>query len=617
MTSGRRWFPPRILAGAALIAASTSACAGDSTANANGNASHGNAAPNAAPSAGLRAIFAASDEATLERNPLQGIFRGDLRYTDRFGEYFSEAYFAGERAAADSDLAALARIDRGSLNGNDRISYDVFKWQRTMDRKGLEPALLAATAVRPMDHFNGIHTFFPDLSSGEGAARFKTVEDYDDGLHRMGGFASEIDSAVVRFRQGIGAGVTQPKIVVQNMIAQLDVLLGQGVEGSTLYQPVTMLPNDIGADDAIRLKDGYRDSIATRVVPALARLRSFLRNEYLAASRDSVGLSAMPGGRDLYAYQVSVQTTTDLTPDSIHRLGLAEVARITAAMEAVKTETGFTGTLKDFFTYIRTDRRFKPASKEALREGYVEIGKRVDARVGELFSTIPKAPMEIRPVPAFRERNDAAGSYQQGTPDGSRPGVFYYNTYDLPSRTTQGMETLYLHEGSPGHHFQISLAQENESLPPFQRFGGNTAFVEGWALYAESLGPELGMFKDPYQRYGTLDDEMLRAMRLVVDTGLHEKGWTRDQAIEYMLSHSAMGRTDATNEVDRYIAMPAQALAYKIGQLTIRRLRTKAEAALGTAFDVRAFHAQVLTSGALPMTVLEAKIDRWIASMKP
>jgi uncharacterized protein (DUF885 family) len=590
----------------------SAACSGD----ANGGAASDRAAPDAAPSAELRAIFAGSDEASLQRNPLQGIFRGDLRYTDRFGEYFSDAYFARERAAADADLAALAKIDRSALNENDRISYDVFQWQRTMDRKGLEPALLAATAVRPMDHFNGIHTVFPDLSSGEGAARFKTVKDYDDGLSRIGGFASEIDTAIVRFRQGIAARVTQPKIVVQNMIAQLDVLVGQGVEGSTLYKPVTMLPDDIGAADAIRIRDGYRDSIATRVVPALTRLREFMQSEYLPASRDSVGLSAMPGGGDVYGYLVAVQTTTALTPDSIHRIGLSEVARITAAMEAVKAEAGFNGSLKDFFTLIRTDARFKPASKDALREGYLEIGKRVDARVRELFSTVPKAPMEIRPVPAFRERNDAAGSYQQGTPDGSRPGVFYYNTYDLPSRTTQGMETLYLHEGTPGHHFQISLAQENESLPPFQRFGGNTAFVEGWALYAESLGPELGMFKDPYQRYGTLDDEMLRAMRLVVDTGLHEKGWTRDQAIEYMLAHSAMGRTDVTNEVDRYIAMPAQALAYKIGQLTIRRLRTKAEAELGSAFDVRDFHAQVLTSGALPMTVLEAKIDRWIAARK-
>jgi uncharacterized protein (DUF885 family) len=283
-------------------------------------------------------------------------------------------------------------------------------------------------------------------------------------------------------------------------------------------------------------------------------------------------------------------------------------------MEEVKTRVGFKGTLPEFFNFIRTDPQFKPKSKEDLTERYYAVGKRVDGTVGNLFSTLPKAKLEIRPVPAFREKNDAGGSYQQGTPDGSRPGVFYFNTSDLPSRTTPGIETLYLHEAVPGHHFQISLAQENESLPPFQRFGGNTAFVEGWALYAESLGPELGMFKDPYQLQGRYDDEMLRAMRLVVDTGLHSKGWTRDQAIQYMLDHSAMGKTDATAEVERYIAIPSQALAYKVGQLTISRLRAKAEKALGPKFDVRDFHAQVLMSGALPMAVLEQKIDDWIVS---
>jgi uncharacterized protein (DUF885 family) len=283
---------------------------------------------------------------------------------------------------------------------------------------------------------------------------------------------------------------------------------------------------------------------------------------------------------------------------------------------AVQRQVGFKGSLPEFFEFIRTDPQFKFATKEAMRDAYYDVGKRVDAAVPALFNTIPKSKLEIRPVPAFKEKTDAAGSYQSGTPDGVRPGVFYFNSYDLPSRTTPGTETLYLHEGIPGHHFQISLAQENTSLPAFQRFGGNTAFVEGWALYAESLGPELGMFKDPYQLQGRYDDEMLRAMRLVVDTGLHAKGWSRDQAIDYMLAHSAMGRTDATAEVERYIAIPSQALAYKVGQLTISRLRARAEAALGPKFDIKAFHEQVLMTGALPMAVLEKKIDDWIAATK-
>jgi uncharacterized protein (DUF885 family) len=285
-------------------------------------------------------------------------------------------------------------------------------------------------------------------------------------------------------------------------------------------------------------------------------------------------------------------------------------------MEAIKNKVGFKGTLAQFFEHIRTDPKFKPPSKEWLTNRYYEVGKTVDARIGTLFSTLPKSKLEIRPVPAYREKTDAGGSYNPGTPDGSRPGVFYFNTYDLPSRTTPGIETLYLHEGAPGHHFQISLAQENEALPKFMRFGGNTAFVEGWALYAETLWDELGMQTDPYQRYGGLDDEMLRAMRLVVDTGLHAKGWTRDQAIKYMLDNSAMGRTDATAEVERYIAIPGQALAYKLGQLKILELRARAEKALGDRFDIRQFHEQVLMTGALPLTVLESKIDAWIRMKK-
>jgi uncharacterized protein (DUF885 family) len=322
----------------------------------------------------------------------------------------------------------------------------------------------------------------------------------------------------------------------------------------------------------------------------------------------------MKGGPQLYAHLIEQNTTLPLTAEYVHNLGLSEVARIRSEMETIKDKVGFKGSLAQFFEHIRTDPTFKPASKEWMTNRYYEIGKTVDARIGTLFSTLPKSKLEIRPVPPYREKTDAGGSYNPGTPDGSRPGVFYFNTYDLPSRTTPGMETLYLHEGAPGHHFQISLAQENEALPSFMRFGGGTAFVEGWALYAETLWDELGMQTDPYQRYGGLDDEMLRAMRLVVDTGLHAKGWTRDQAIKYMLDNSSMGKTDATSEVERYIAIPGQALAYKLGQLKILELRARAEKALGDRFDIREFHEQVLMTGALPLTVLESKIDRWIAS---
>lgn len=564
----------------------------------------------------LRALFAASDEAMLKRNPLQGLFRGDLRYASHFGDYISDAYFAAEKQAAIADLAALARIERDALGHEERISYDVFKFQRTLDLKSYEPALLHATIVRPIDHFSGMQTFVPDLASGDGVAPFNTISDYRDNLSRLAGYVTYLDRAIARMRQGLARGTTNPKLVMANVVAQLDALIGEGVTGSTFYKPVTRFPASIGAADRARLTAAYASFIRDRLLPAHVRLRDFIANDYLPQARESVGLGAMPGGPALYAYLVASTTTTDMTPDAIHALGLAEVDRIHREMERVKEEIGFKGTLPEFFAAMSSDPKFAPASADAMRDAFVAIHKKVRAAVPREFSAIPRSPFEIRPVPAYKEKTAAGGSYQSGTPDGSRPGVFYYNSYDLPSRFTWGFETLFLHEGVPGHHFQISLAQENEALPAFQRFGGNTAFAEGWALYAESLGPALGLFTDPYQLYGHLNDEILRAMRLVVDTGIHAKGWSRDQAIAYMLVNSAMGRTDATAEVERYIAIPSQALAYKVGQLTIRRLRAKAERELGSKFDPRTFHAQVLMSGALPMQVLETKIDDWIEAEK-
>ena len=568
----------------------------------------------ASPAAQLKRLFADADEANLKRNPLNAIFRGDMRYADQFGDGITDEYFAREKAAAQSELAALAKIDRRALSPTDRVSYDVFKWQRTNDLDGFAPAIMAASVVRPIDHFNAPHGFFADFSSGEGAAPYKTVKDYEDGLKRIDGFDLLYKRAIDRFRQGEASGVTQPKLVVNNVIDQLDTLIAQGIEGSTFYKPVAKFPAEIPAADQARLKAAYAEKIRTGIIPALTAMRDFLKTEYLPKARDSVGLSAMPGGKALYQYLIAAQTTTNMTPAQVHALGLSEVARILGEMEKVKTGVGFKGSLQDFFKAVRDDPKQHPASVQAFGDGFRAIGKRVDMGIPKLFSTIPKSPLEIRPVPAFLEKNQAGAYYQQGTPDGSRPGVFYYNTYDLPSRSLATMETLYMHEGIPGHHFQISIAQENTALPAFQRFGGNTAYVEGWALYAESLGAELGMYGDPYQLYGHLDDEMLRALRLVVDSGIHDLGWSRDKAIDYMMANSAMGRTDATSEVERYIAIPGQALAYKIGQLTIRKLRTRAEAALGPKFDVRAFHAQVLDDGSLPMEVLERKVDAWIAA---
>ncbi len=564
----------------------------------------------------LHAIFGGSDEGHLRRNPLSALFRGDMRYASELGDNISAVYHASERAAVEDNLRKLAAVDRAALSSTDRIAYDVFKHENEVTLRGLRPEMLALTAVRPIDHFSGFHTFYPDLASGQGAAPFKTVEDYENNLKRHRQYRLYLDRAIGRFREGMASGVVQPKLVVRNMIEQLDTQLAQGVEGSTFYGPVKAFPEGISAADQARLRAAHVAVIRDEIRPAYVRLRDFLKDEYLPVAREGVGLVHMRGGPALYSYLIEQRTTLPLTADEVHNLGLVEVARIKSEMEAVKKRVGFEGTLSQFFEHIRTDPRFKPRSKEWMTQEYYAIGKRVDARIGELFSTLPKTKLEIRPVPAYREKNDAGGSYNSGTPDGSRPGIFYFNTYDLPSRTTPGMKTLYLHEGAPGHHFQISLAQENKALPSFMRFGGNTAFVEGWALYAETLYDELGMETDPYQRYGGLDDEMLRAMRLVVDSGIHAKGWTRDRAIAYMLENSSMGRTDATSEVERYIAIPGQALAYKVGQLKILELRDRAEKALGPRFDIRAFHEQVLMTGALPLPVLERKIDDWIAARR-
>lgn len=564
----------------------------------------------------LSALFAADDEASLKRNPLNAMFRGDMRYADQFGDFITDEYFAKERAAAEANVEALKGIDRTKLNDTDKIAYDVFRQNQLDALKGLSKEIMDLTVVRPLNHFFGFHTFYPTFASGQGAAPFKTVQDYDNNLKRHKEFIVLMDRSIGRFREGMASGVFETKMTITNVIDQLNTQLAQKTEESPYYGPVLKFPEGFSDADKARLTKEYREIIENGLYPANARLRDFLRDSYLPLAREQVGLSAMKGGEGLYQYLIEQTTTLPLKANDIHNLGLSEVTRIKGGMEAIKNEVGFKGTLPEFFEHLRSDPKFKMTSRDALTQGYYDIGKKVDGIISQQFKYLPKAPLEIKPYEEFREKYEAGGSYQQGTPDGSRPGTFYFNAYDLPSRTIPGMTTLYLHEGAPGHHFQISIAQENEKLPAFMRFGGNTAYVEGWALYSETLGYDMGLFKDPYQRFGTLSDEMLRAMRLVVDTGIHSKGWTREQAIDYMLANSDMGKTDATAEVERYIAIPSQALAYKIGALTILRLKDRAKKELGAKFDVREFHNQVLNTGALPLAVLEKKIDSWIAASK-
>jgi uncharacterized protein (DUF885 family) len=569
------------------------------------------------PSDALKKLFIDSDEGDLKLSPISALVRGDLRYADQFGDYITDDYLAMVDAKAEAELARLRAIDRAALTRKEQIAYDVFRYQAefalSVSAQGLTPIFQRL----PIDHFNGLHAFFPDLSSGQGVASFKTVADYENNLKRWDGFILFLSRATAMMQDGMKRGYVQPKVVTENVIGQLDTQLKMPLDQNPYMLPVANFPKEFSDAEKTRLTATYKAAMTDKMLPAYRQLRDFMMKDYLPASRAAKpGLLSMKDGDKVYAYLIEQHTTTKLTADQIHNMGLAEVARILKGMEDVKTKVGFSGSLQQFFEFIRTDPRFKFKTKQDLINAYWDVDKRLKNEVPKLFSLVPKSPLDIRPVPEFLEKNQAAAYYQQGTPDGSRPGVFYANTYDLPSRTSPGVETLFLHEAVPGHHFQISLAQEDASLPPFMRFEGNTAYVEGWALYAESLGSELGLFKDPYQLQGRYDDEMMRAMRLVVDTGLHAKGWTREQAIKYMLDNSAMGKTDATSEVERYIAIPGQALAYKIGELKIRELRTRAEQQLGGKFDIKQFHAEVLDTGALPLAVLESKIDGWITSVK-
>ncbi len=565
-------------------------------------------------SARLQSLLDASDEALLDRNPLFALYRGDTRRAALHGDYISAAYVGAERQAAEAELVQLARIPREALGPIDRVAYDTFRWSREEWRDRHSPPAATIWPLLKLDQMNGWHLYFPILSSGEGAAPYRSVADYDDGLSRIDGFVAWLDRAVGRMREGQRTGVVLPRLLVERVMVQFERFAGEGVEQSAYYGPIRRLPSAMPAAERERLALAYAAAVEDRLRPAFARVHSFLASDYLATSRASVGLSEMPGGARYYEFLIRSNTTTTLGAADVHRLGEDEVARIEAGMAAVMRRVSFQGTLAQFLEHMRLDPRFAPASAQALADRYAEVGRRVDAALPRLFDKRPKTPLAIRPTPAIQAPSAAGASYTSGSLDTGQPGVFFFNTFALETRRTWGVETLYLHEALPGHHMQVALAAESPTLPKLLRFGGNTAYGEGWALYAESLGPELGLFEDPHQLFGHYNDEMLRAMRLVVDTGLHAFGWSRERAIDYMLAHSAMSRTDATAEVERYIADPGQALAYKVGALTIQRLRQRAEQALGARFDVRAFHGRVLDTGNIPLAVLEAKLEAWIAA---
>lgn len=563
----------------------------------------------------LDALLAEADRQDLALDPQAAVLRGDLTHASEFGDLISDAHFRRVEAHLRGQWKRLAAIDRSQLDARRRVAFDVFRYQTGFALRQFDEGHVAFAQQMPLDPIFGRHIGFAQFSSGAGGAPFQSLADYEAGLARLDGFVTYLDRVAERQREGLAAGRVHPTWIVEKVIAQLDEQLAQRPKDSPYYLPVANFPATIEMQERERLRRAYLDAIEQRLRPAWARLRDHLRSQVRPFARTSAGLSALPGGRAYYEYQLESHTTVRLGADAIHRLGLAEVARIRAAMQRIRRQLGFAGSLKEFFEHLRSDGRFKHASRESLLGSYEVVRQRVDAKLPQWFAALPKSKLEVRAVPSEQEGSVGGAYYQVGTPDGSRPGVFYVNTSQLPTRTTPRTTALFLHEGLPGHHLQASLAQEDGALPPTLRFAWNAGYGEGWALYCEWLGHEMGLYDDPYQHYGQLDMEIFRAARLVVDTGLHARAWSRERAVQYLLDNTSLERAFVEGEVDRYIVWPGQATAYKIGELRIRSLRRQAERALGRKrFDIRAFHAQVLDTGAVPLHVLEMKINHWIRS---
>ena len=570
------------------------------------------AANDTAKAARLNALYAEYWEDVLRLNPIQATFQGDPRYNDQLPNFLTAESRAEQRAFTEGWLKRIEAIGPAGLSGQDLISYEIFVKNAKDELEGYQFPVW----MMPINQFGNIAGFVAQLGSGTNAQPFRTVQDYDNWRKRASNVPAIFDTAILNMREGMKAGVVQPKVLMQKVLPQLDALINDNPEATLFWGPIRKLPDSFSAADKARITAEYRTMIQDELMPAYRELRAFIANEYLPACRDTAGMQGLPNGQAWYAYNAYASTSTRLTPAEIHQIGLDEVARIHGEMRKVMAEVGFKGTLQEFFTYLNTDPKFTFPSEEALLEYYRSIEKKVEPGLARMFNLQPKAGFEIRAIEPFRAASAAGGQYQPPSEDGTRPGIFYVNTYDLPSRKTWDSEDLYLHEAKPGHHFQLALQQELTGLPAFRRFGGETAFAEGWGLYSETIGRELGVLQDPYMYFGALQNELWRAIRLVVDTGFHSKGWTREQVIAYMLENSATSQTDAVSEAERYMAIPGQALAYKIGQLKITELRARAERALGNRFDIRAFHDEVLKDGAVPLPVLEAKIERWIAARK-
>ena len=556
----------------------------------------------------LHALFDEDWQWSLEQFPEGATLYGDNRFNDRLTDYSPEAIDrrkAHERAMLDR----IRQIDRSPLTGQDLISYDLF----LLDKKlGVEGQRFPAELM-PIDQMNGVQLTFAQLITN---TPFRNARDYDDYLARLAAFPKQIDQLIALMNRGIETKWVQPAVPLRSLIGQIEGQITDEPSRSPLFQPFNNFPPDLAQSDRERLAAAGKKAIAQSFTPSMKKLGAFFKDTYLPAARREIGASSLPDGEAYYQYSIRRQTTTELTAKQIHDIGLKEVARIRREMEDVIRKTGFKGSFAEFLIFLRTDPRFYYTKAGDLVAGYSLIAKIADGELPRLFAELPRTPYGIRVIPAYEGPAQTTAYYQPGASDGSRAGYYMINTYKLETRPRYEMEALTLHESVPGHHLQIARAQELKNLPEFRRNAGYTAYVEGWGLYAESLGTEMGFYKDPYSKFGQLTYEMWRACRLVVDTGMHAMGWSRQRAIDFMKDNTAKTENDIIVEIDRYIVWPAQALAYKLGELKIKELRARASKELGARFDVRKFHNAVLDNGPLPLDLLEKQTSAWVAEQK-
>ncbi|MGA1462160.1 MAG: DUF885 domain-containing protein [Steroidobacteraceae bacterium] len=555
--------------------------------------------------AALHALFDKEWEQRMANYPTWASALGDKRYNRQWTD-LSPAAIAGRHAENLALLAELEAIPREALGPDDQLNYDLFRHQLTdrIEAARFKPWLYAVNMR------DGIQTENELLDT----LRFTSQSDWEDWLARLQAFPAYMDQTIAILEEGAREGRTQPRAIMQRLPDQVRQQLVSDPADSPYYAPFLEMPDIIAPEDQVRLQQAARTAIEQGIIPAYRRFETFLVERYLPASRDSVGISDTPDGKAWYENRARHFTTTDMTPEQIHQLGLAEVARIRGEMQAIIDEVGFEGDFQAFLTWLRTEPRFRYEDPDELFEAYLAMSKRMDPLLTPLFGKLPRTPYGVRPIPEISAPDTTTAYYMPPSADGLRPGWYYVNLYRPQDRPTYEIPVLSVHEAVPGHHLQIALAQEMQDVPRFRRFGGFTAFTEGWGLYSESLGEEMGLYEDPYDRFGYLTYDMWRAVRLVVDTGMHTLGWSRQQAIDFFKDNAAKTELDIVNEIDRYIGWPGQALAYKVGQLKIRELRTRATEALGEEFDIREFHDLVLGAGALPLNLLEARVDGWIAA---